>query len=125
MSYKSLIAYQKAFTLALKIFKITKRFPKEEMFELTGQMWRSSMSVCSNLAEGYRKQKYEAHFISKPTDADMENSEAQVWFDFALASEYVTQNEYDDLYADAEEVGRLHSYMIDNPSKFYQPHKRY
>jgi four helix bundle protein len=118
MSYKSLIAYQKAFALAMKIFKITKRFPKEEMFGLTGQMRRSSRSVCSNLAEGYRKRKYEAHFISKLSDADMENSETQVWLDFSLACEYITEDEYIELYADAEEVGRLLSYMIENPTKF-------
>lgn len=84
MSYKSLIAYQKAFTTAMKIFKLTKKFPKEEMFGLTDQMRRSSRAVCSNMAEGYRKRKCEAHFISKLTDADMENSETQVWLNFFL-----------------------------------------
>ena len=118
MSYKTLIAYQKAFSLAMKIFKITKKFPKEEMFGLTGQMRRSSRAVCSNMAEGYRKRKYEAHFVSKHTDADTENSETGVWLDFSLACEYITQDEYKELYAEAEEIGRLLSYMIENPSKF-------
>ncbi len=118
MSYKTLIAHQKGFALAMKVFKITKRFPKEEMFGLTGQMRRSSRSVCSNLAEGYRKIRYEAHFISKLTDADMENTETQVWLDFSLACEYITGEEYDDMYADTEEIGRLLSYMIENPAKF-------
>lgn len=118
MSYKTLLAYQKAFSVAMKIFKITKRFPKEEMFGLTGQMRRSSRSVCSNLAEGYRKRRYEAHFISKLSDADMENSETQVWVDFALACEYITEEEFNDLYNDTEEGGRLLSYMIENPKKF-------
>jgi len=124
MSYKSLIAYQKAFALAMKIFKITKRFPKEEMFGLTDQMRRSSRSVCSNLAEGYRKRRYEAHFISKLTDADMENTETQVWLDFSLACEYVTQEEFNDLYVDAEETGKLLSYMIENPAKFLPTSKK-
>jgi four helix bundle protein len=118
MSYKSLIGYQKAFTVAMKIFWITKRFPKEEMFGLTGQMRRSSRAVCSNMAEGYRKRRYEAHFISKMSDADMENTETQVWLDFALACEYITSDEYDNLYAEAEEIGRLIAYMIENPQKF-------
>lgn len=85
MSYKTLIGYQKAFALAMKVFRTTKRFPKEEMFGLTDQMRRSSRSVCSNIGEGYRKRKYAAHFVSKMTDADMENTETQVWLDFALA----------------------------------------
>ncbi|HVF96232.1 MAG TPA: four helix bundle protein [Flavisolibacter sp.] len=118
MSYKSLIGYRKTFTLAIKIFKLTKRSPKEELFGLTGQVRRSSRSVCSNNAESYRKRKYEAHFISKLTDADTENSETEVWLDFSLACEYISEDEYKSLYAEAEEVGRLLWYMIENPSKF-------
>lgn len=118
MSYRSLIAYQKAFALAMKIFHLTKRFPKEELFGLTGQIRRSSISVCSNIAEGYRKRRYEAHFVSKMTDADTENSETEVWLDFSFACEYILQAEYDELYADAEEIGRLVSFMIEHPFKF-------
>ena len=118
MSYKTLLAYQKAFALAMKVFTISKRFPNEELFGLTGQIRRSSRSVCSNMAEGYRKRKYEAHFVNKLTDADTENSETEVWLDFSLACEYITQIEYDELYGATEEVGRLLSFMIENPSKF-------
>jgi len=118
MSYKTLLAHQKSFSLAMKIFKISKWFPREEMFGLTDQMRRSSRSVCSNVAEGYRKRKYESHFINKLTDSDMENSETQVWLDFALACEYIYEEEYNDLYTDTEETGRLLAYMIENPTKF-------
>ena len=124
MSYKNLIAYQKAFSLAMKIFKITNKFPKEERFGLTDQMRRSSRSVCTNLAEGYRKRRYEAHFVSKLTDADMENTETQVWLDFALECQYIIQEEFDYLYRDTEEVGRLVSYMIENPAKFLPASKK-
>lgn len=124
MSYKNLIAYQKAFSLAMKIFKITKKFPKEERFGLTDQMRRSSRSVCTNLAEGYRKRRYEAHFVSKLTDADMENTETPVWLDFALECQYIIQEEFDYLYRDTEEVGRLVSYMIENPAKFLPASKK-
>ena len=124
MSYKNLIAYQKAFSLAMKIFKITKKFPKEERFGLTDQMRRSSRSVCTNLAEGYRKRRYEAHFVSKLTDADMENTETPVWLDFALECQYIIQEEFNYLYRDTEEVGRLVSYMIENPAKFLPASKK-
>lgn len=70
------------------------------------------------MAEGYRKRKYEAHFINKLTDADTENAETEVWLDFSSACEYITDSERKELYAEAEEVGRLLSYMIENPSKF-------
>lgn len=108
----------------MKIFKITKKFPKEERFGLTDQMRRSSRSVCTNLAEGYRKRRYEAHFVSKLTDADMENTETQVWLDFALECQYIIQEEFNYLYRDTEEVGRLVSYMIENPAKFLPASKK-
>ena len=60
------------------IFEMTKRFPKDEKYSLTDQIRRSSRAVSANLAEAYAKRRYEAHFISKLTDADMENSETQI-----------------------------------------------
>ena len=74
-TFRDLIVYKKAFQLAMEIFEMTKNFPKEEKYSLIGQIRRSSRSVCSCLAEGYRKRRYVAHFISKVTDSDMENSE--------------------------------------------------
>jgi four helix bundle protein len=117
-SYKELIGYIKAFELAMRIFQITKSFPDCERFGLISQIRRSSRSVCSNLAEGYRKRRYPAHFISKLTDADMENSETIVWIDFSLNCGYINQNIADELNQKAEETGRILNYMIQNPSKF-------
>ena len=124
MSYKKLIDYQKAFSSAMKIFEISKKFPQEAMFGLTNQIRRSSRSVCSNMAEAYRKRRYEAHFISKLTGADTENTETQVWLDFVLACSYITPEEYHELYPYTEEVGKLISYMIDNPAKFLPATKK-
>jgi len=117
-SFKDLIVYQKGFSLAMEIFHISKGFPKEEVYSLTGQIRRSSRSVCSNLAEGYRKRRYEAHFISKTSDADMENSETQVWLDFALACKYISQEIYADLTNKSEEIGRMLNHMIEHPEKY-------
>jgi len=117
-SFKDLVVYQKSFSLAMEIFHISKNFPKEEIYSLTGQIRRSSRSVCSNLAEGYRKRRYEAHFISKISDADMENSETQVWLDFALACEYISQEINDDLINKSEEIGRMLNHMIEHPEKY-------
>jgi four helix bundle protein len=116
--FKELKAYQKGFQLAMKIFEVTKTFPKEERFALTDQMRRSSRSVCSNLAEGYRKRLYTKHFVAKLSDADMENTETQVWLDFALSCTYVSKDVHDALLEDSEEVGKLLGYMIQNPNKF-------
>ncbi|WP_439130951.1 four helix bundle protein [Polaribacter sp.] len=118
MSFKSLLVYQKGFSLAMEIFHLTKIFPKSELFSLTSQIIRSSRSVCSNISEGYRKRQYEKHFKSKMSDADSENSETQLWLDFALACEYITEEKKLDLQAKSEEVGKLLNYMINNPGKF-------
>ncbi len=92
MKFQNLLAYQKSFSLAMKIFNITKSFPKEEMYSLTDQIRRSSRSVPANIAEAYRKRDYPKHFYSKLTDSDAENSETQVWLEFALKCNYINDN---------------------------------
>jgi len=116
--FKDLIVYQKAFSLAMEIFEISKRFPKEEKYSLTDQIRRSSRSVCSNLAESYRKRRYPAHFLSKLTDSDMENSETDVWLEFSLACNYITEEESIILQTKNTEVGKMIGYMIQNPQKY-------
>ncbi|WP_411768784.1 four helix bundle protein [Winogradskyella sp. A3E31] len=118
MSFKTLLAYQKGFDLAMEIFHITKSFPKSELFGLTSQMIRLSRAVCSNIAEGYRKRQYEKHFKSKISDADSENSETQLWLDFAIACEYISEEKRLELQNKSEEIGKLLNYMINNPEKF-------
>lgn len=97
MDFKELLAYQKAFSLAMEIKSISDSFPKEEKYALTDQIRRSSRSVCANLAEAYRKRRYVNHFISKLTDCDGENSESVVWLDFALECNYMTIEVYQNL----------------------------
>jgi four helix bundle protein len=116
--FKDLIVYQKAFVLAMDIFNITKKFPKEETYSLIDQIRRSSRSVCSSIAESYRKRKYPAHFISKLTAAGMENSETGVWIDFSFACKYITQQEQISLLERNQEVGRMLGDMIQHPEKF-------
>ena len=117
-SFKDLIVYKKAHKLAMDIFMISKKFPKEEKFSLTDQIRRSSRSVCSNLSEAYRKRQYEAYFISKIADADMENTETQVWLDFSLAFKFIGQADYNELIERSEEIGRLLNHMMHNPSSY-------
>lgn len=118
LSFRDLIVYKKAFALAMEIFELSKSFPKEEKYSLTDQIRRSSRSVCSSIAEAYRKRRYEAHFVSKTSDADMENSETQVWLDFAYNCEYINKEIHSDLIKKAEEVGKLLNHMIENPEKY-------
>ncbi|GAA4056370.1 MULTISPECIES: four helix bundle protein [Flavobacterium] len=118
MTFQDLLAYQKSFALAMKIFRVSKSFPKEETYSLTDQIRRSSRSVSANIAEAYRKRDYPKHFHSKLTDSDAENSETQVWLEYSIACEYITNETYTELLNDSKEVGKLINYMILNPKKF-------
>ncbi len=117
-TFKDLTVYKKAFEQAMEIFRLTKQFPPEEKYSLTDQIRRSSRSICVNLAEAYRKRQYEAHFLSKVSDSDAENSETQVWLDFAYANQYISEEVHQQLYQSSEEIGRLLSDMLNNPKKY-------
>ena len=94
-SVRDLEVYKKAFATAVEIYDISKKFPQEEKFSLTDQIRRSSRSVCTCLAEGWRKRRYKAVFISKLLDASQEAAETQTWLEFALACKYVSKNVFD------------------------------
>src|SRR5438046_4169451 len=103
---KELIVYKKGYVLAMQIFEISKNFPPEERFALTGQIRRSSRSVCLNLREAWAKRRYEAHFVNKLTDCDGENSETDSSLDFAKDCRYVTGEQHDQLTSLCQEIGK-------------------
>ena len=117
-SAKDLTVYKKAYELAMRIFTVSKRFPMEERHALTGQIRRSSRSVCMNLREAWAKRRYEAHFVSKLTDCDGENSETDTSLDFALDCSYISNEEHKDLTAFCTEIGKMLGAMIRRPVKF-------
>src|SRR5438552_249137 len=88
-SHVELDVYRSAFDAAMEIFRVSKSFPKEETYSLKDQIRRSSRSVCANLAEAWRKRRYQAAFISKPSDAEAEAAETQVWLEFAVKCEHI------------------------------------
>ena len=92
-THKELEVYKLAFEAAMKIFEISKKFPKEETYSLTDQIRRSSRSVCGNLAEAFRKRRYPKAFIAKLSDSEGEAAETQTWIDFANNCKYITREE--------------------------------
>lgn len=118
MDFRELLAYKKAFELSMDIYMLSKSFPKDEKYSLTDQIRRSSRSVCANIAEAYRKRRYVNHFISKLTDSDAENSETNVWLEFALRCEYISEEKYLELTAKTIETGKIINYMMNHPEKF-------
>jgi len=100
-TYRDLRVYRDAITAAMRIFEITKSFPLEERYSLVDQVRRSSRSVCTNIAEAWRKRRYPAHFISKLSDAEGEAEETRVWLEFADKCGYLSGKpiaELDELY---------------------------
>ena len=120
-SAKDLKVYQAAYNLAMRIFDISKRFPPEERYALTSQIRRSSRSVCQNLREAWAKRRYEAHFISKLTDCDGENSETDSSLDFARDCGYISHAEHASLAAPCEEIGKMLGSMMKHPISFLLP----
>ena len=116
--YRTLLGYQKAFSLAMKIYHASKKFPAEEKFGLISQIRNSSRSVCVNIVEAYKRRRYKDYYISKLNDSETENAETQVWLDFSLACKYFMEQEYQELKSENDEVAKLVLYMINNPDKF-------
>ncbi len=120
-THRDLEVYQLAFDFAMKIFELSKSFPKEERYSLTDQVRRSSRSVCANLAEAWRKRRYQASFLSKLSDAEAEAAETQVWLEFAVACEYLDPEEGRDLSASYDNVlGKIVN-LIKNPEPWLLP----
>ena len=120
---ENLLAFKKSFDLAMRIYELSKEFPKEEKYSLTDQIRRSSRAVSANLAEAYCKRRYEAHFISKLSDSDMENTETQVWLNFAMKCKHISDNHYNEMLEESKSIGKLLDYMMHNPAKFSRQDK--
>jgi len=116
--FRELEVYQIAFQEAMKIFQITKGFPFIERFSITDQIRRSSRSVCSNLAEAWRKRKYIAVFVNKITDSMQEASETQTWLEFSKSCSYIDQKQFNELDNEYERIIRMLNSMEINANKF-------
>ncbi len=115
VSHRDLEVYQKAMAAAMEIFELSKSFPKEEIYSLTDQIRRSSRSICANLAEAWRKRRYEKAFTSKLSDVEGEAAETQVWLEFAARCDYLPREDGRRLYTTYEEIIRTVVGMINHP----------
>ena len=100
--FTHLIAWQKNHQLVLKIYKITKKFPKEELFGLISQIRRAAASITANIAEGYgrfhSKDRIKFYLYSRGSSAELQNH-------IILARDlgYITEAEYNELKVNAFE----------------------
>lgn len=113
--HTDLEVYRRAFAAAMQIFKLTKSFPIEERYSMTDQIRRSSRSVCANMAEAWRKRRYEAAFISKLGDSEAEAAETQTWIQFAVECAYMPREVAAELYAEYDAILGMVVCMITRP----------
>ncbi|MEQ9102090.1 MAG: four helix bundle protein [Imperialibacter sp.] len=116
--YRDLEVYKLSRNLSLQIFRLTKSFPREEIYSLTDQVRRSSRSVGAQIAEAWAKRRYEKHFISKLTDADGEQQETQHWIETAQDSEYIDKKLADNLLDQYTSLSRMLNSMINKAPLF-------
>ena len=114
--HKDLKIYKIAFSAAMRIFELSKKFPNEEKYSLTDQIRRSSRSVCANLAEAWRKRRYKAAFRAKLSDSEAEAAETQTWIEFAVRCNYLDVEVGRELYGSYNQVLAGLVNMINNPS---------
>jgi four helix bundle protein len=117
-SFRDLLVYRRAFSVAKMIFELSKLFPEEEKYALTSQIRRSSRSIGAQITEAWAKRKYERHFTSKLTDADGEQLETQHWTRVAFSCGYVEEAVARSTIATLEEIGRLLQGMMDKAEAF-------
>jgi four helix bundle protein len=120
-SVRDLKVYRKAFDIAMEIFELTKKFPKEETYSLTDQIRRASRSVCSNISEGWRKRRYKAVFLNKLTDSGQEAAETQTWLEFSLHCKYIDEETFKRLDDGYEHVFAMLSSMEKKADTFCRP----
>jgi four helix bundle protein len=122
--HQDLDVYRKSFEAAMQIFEVSKQFPKEETYSLTDQIRRSSRSVCANLAEAWRKRRYEAAFVSKMNDSEGEAAETQTWLEFAVRCGYINKEKGRLLFKAYDEIIAILVTMINHPESWVMPSGR-
>ena len=118
LSHKELDVYKLAYRLAMDIFHLSKKFPVEERYSLTDQMRRSSRSVTANIAEAFRKRRYEKAFVAKLSDSEGESAETQTWLDYARDCGYLNTEICEKYNQEYEFVIGMLVNMINNPGKW-------
>lgn len=110
-SYKSLNVWQKADELVLAIYKITKQFPKDELFGLVSQKRRCAVSVPANIVEGYGrrtpKDKTQFYYISRAS-----LNELEYYIELSHKLGYINKEDFGKLCNLRSDVGKLLNGLI-------------
>jgi four helix bundle protein len=100
--------YKLSMDVAMRLFELSTKFPREEMYSLTDQMRRSSRSVSGHIAEGWRRRRYEAAFCDKLNGAEGEAAETQSWIEYSVRCGYMTPKDGRELHRTYDRIlGKL------------------
>lgn len=100
----------------MRIFEVSREFPKEEKYSLTDQIRRASRSICANIAEAWRKRRYKTAFICKLNDAEAEAAETQTWLQFATKCDFLSNGTEESLYGTYDKIIDELVTMSNNPN---------
>ena len=116
--HTDLEVFRRAFEVAMRLFEISKSFPREERYSLTDQVRRSLRSVSTNIAEAWRKRRYEAAFAAKLNDAEAEAAETQTWIQYSVECQYLSRDVAVALYTEYDEILSMLVAMIRSAEKW-------
>ena len=102
-SFKDFKVWQKSHSLVLRIYTVTRIFPKDEQFGLTSQMRRSSASICANIAEGYKKSRKDFLRFLDIAEGSLEETKYHLILSKDL--QYLSIDEFKEFYQLSEEIG--------------------
>jgi four helix bundle protein len=105
-SYKDLIVYQKGYKLSLDVYRVTKNFPKDELYSMVSQMRRSAVSIPCNIAEGYRR-GHRKEYIQFLHVAQGSCGELETLLSLSRDLDFIEEAIFQELYQSQDEISRL------------------
>ena len=106
MLYKDLVCWKKSYQFVLAVYKVTKKYPKDELFGLVTQMRRAASSIPANIAEGSMRQSPK-EFQQFVRIARGSMAEMEVWIKLSFDLQYIDPQDFKNLSTQCDEVGRL------------------
>ena len=106
-SYKELLVYKKSYEQAKGMYRLAKRFPREELYAMTSQIKRAATSIPLNIAEGYGKAEMTNEVLRYLSMARGSSAEMEVLLSFAKDFEWITESEYREAKECQEEIGKM------------------
>ncbi len=110
-TFRELVVWQKSMSYVTEIYKVSKKFPREEIFGLTSQMRRSAISVPSNISEGFGRQGLNDYIrFLNIAIASLFELQTQVEISYNLA--YISKEKFKELFELSREIERMLSSLI-------------